>query len=61
MGFDLHGRTVGLIGLGKIGLITAGILKGFGCRVLGYDIAKLAEVDRIEVEFVDLETLLRPF
>lgn len=41
MGFDLNGKTVGLIGLGKIGLVTAKILKGFGCKVLGYDLQKL--------------------
>lgn len=57
MGFDLHGRTVGLIGLGKIGLVTAAILKGFGCNVLGYDIAEPAEANEIGVEFVDLDTL----
>jgi D-lactate dehydrogenase len=38
LGFDLHGRTAGLIGTGKIGAITANILKGFGCRVLAYDV-----------------------
>jgi D-lactate dehydrogenase len=37
LGFDLHGKTVGLIGAGKIGLITGRILKSFGCRVLAYD------------------------
>jgi D-lactate dehydrogenase len=38
MGFTIHGRTVGLFGTGKIGLCTARILKGFGCRLLGYDL-----------------------
>jgi len=57
MGFDLHGRTAGLIGLGKIGLATARILKGFGCRVLGYDVARHQEADAIGVEFSDLDTL----
>lgn len=57
MGFDLHGKTVGLIGLGKIGLVTAKILKGFGCRVLGHDIVKSEELDTIGVEFTDLNTL----
>lgn len=57
MGFDLHGRTVGLIGLGKIGLVTARILKGFGCRVLGYDVAASPELDQIGVEFCSLEEL----
>lgn len=36
-GFDLHGRTVGVIGTGKIGRIFADICKGFGMRVLAYD------------------------
>ncbi|WP_460924372.1 2-hydroxyacid dehydrogenase [Pontibacter brevis] len=57
MGFDLYGRTVGLIGLGKIGLVTAGILKGFGCKVLGYDITKPAEAEGLGVEFADLNRL----
>ena len=38
VGFDMHGKTVGIIGLGKIGRITARILCGFGCKILGYDI-----------------------
>ncbi|MDM0111463.1 2-hydroxyacid dehydrogenase [Variovorax sp. J22R133] len=37
MGFDLHGKTVGVIGTGKIGMIFARIMLGFGCTVLGYD------------------------
>jgi len=37
MGFDLHGKTVGVIGTGKIGTIFARIMLGFGCTVLGYD------------------------
>ena len=37
LGFDLYGSTVGVIGTGKIGLIFAQIMQGFGCSVLGYD------------------------
>lgn len=37
LGKTLHGKTVGIIGTGKIGLITARILKGFGCHLLGFD------------------------
>lgn len=37
LGFNLHGKTVGLVGTGQIGLATARIFKGFGCRVLGCD------------------------
>jgi len=37
VGFDLHGKTAGIIGTGKIGRVTAQILRGFGMRVLAYD------------------------
>ena len=37
LGFDLCGRTVGIIGTGRIGAVVAQILAGFGCRVLAYD------------------------
>lgn len=37
VGFDLHGKTVGIVGTGKIGRITAQILRGFGMEVLAYD------------------------
>ena len=37
VGFDLHGRTVGIVGTGKIGRIAAQIFRGFGCQVLAYD------------------------
>jgi len=37
VGFDLHGKTAGIIGTGKIGRITGEILRGFGMRVLAYD------------------------
>jgi D-lactate dehydrogenase len=38
MGFDLHGRTIGVIGTGKIGTVFAGIMRGFGCAVVGADV-----------------------
>lgn len=37
LGFDLHRKTVGIVGTGKIGRITGKILQGFGCNVLAYD------------------------
>lgn len=37
LGFDLHGKTVGIVGTGKIGTIVARIMAGFGCRLLAYD------------------------
>ena len=40
VGFDLHGKTVGVIGLGKIGSVFARIAHGFGCKILGYDVTR---------------------
>jgi D-lactate dehydrogenase len=37
IGFNFSGKTVGIIGLGKTGMATAEIFKGFGCKVIGYD------------------------
>ena len=37
MGFDLRGRTVGIVGTGRIGAVVGGILAGFGCHILAYD------------------------
>jgi D-lactate dehydrogenase len=37
MGFDLHGKSVAVIGTGKIGRVFAKIMAGFGCNVIGYD------------------------
>ncbi|MDB5936438.1 MAG: 2-hydroxyacid dehydrogenase [Massilia sp.] len=44
LGSTLHGKTVGLVGMGKIGLAAARIFNGFGCRVLGYDPAPPADL-----------------
>jgi len=56
LGFDIHRRTVGVIGTGRIGEIVARILTGFGCEVLGTD---LVEKDYLKpiVRYVALEEL----
>jgi D-lactate dehydrogenase len=59
MGFDLHGKTAGIVGTGKIGRVTGGILKGFGCRVLGFDPMPNEEAKKIGIEYVSLKELLR--
>ena len=38
LGFDLHGKTVGVVGTGKIGVLVARILHGFGCRLVAHDV-----------------------
>ncbi len=59
MGFDMYRKTVGLIGLGKIGKVTAQILKGFGCDVLGYDVMEDEEAKQIGIRYVTLAELLK--
>jgi D-lactate dehydrogenase len=39
VGFDLYGKTAGIVGTGKIGQVAAQILRGFGMRVLAYDLS----------------------
>jgi D-lactate dehydrogenase len=58
-GFDLHGRTVGTIGTGKIGAVFARIMLGFGCRVLAFDPEPNQECRDMGVAYVALEELLR--
>jgi D-lactate dehydrogenase len=57
LGFDLHGRTAGIVGTGKIGALVAKILAGFGCRVIAYDIAPNPECVASGVEYVPLDAL----
>ena len=60
LGFDMHGKTVGIIGTGKIGKVLIGILKGFGMRVLAYDTFPDLEYQKKNgFEYVDLETLYK--
>jgi D-lactate dehydrogenase len=60
VGFDLNGKTVGIIGTGRIGSVMAKILHGFGCRLLGYDTLKNADLEfRYNLEYVNLPELCR--
>ncbi|MBR4222297.1 MAG: 2-hydroxyacid dehydrogenase, partial [Victivallales bacterium] len=54
-GFDLHGKTAGVVGMGKIGRVFAGICLGFGMRVLAYDAFPKPQEG---LEFVPLDRLL---
>lgn len=58
LGSDLHLRTVGIVGTGKIGLAMAQILRGFGCRLLGHDSFRNPDCIALGVEYVDLDRLL---
>ena len=58
LGFNIHNKTVGLIGTGKIGLATAKIMKGFGAKVVAYDPYPSDMNKQIGFDYVDLSTLL---
>ena len=55
-GFDLHGKTVGIIGTGKIGRVFIDICRGFGMNVIAYDKYPNSEIN---VKYVDLETVFK--
>ena len=57
LGFDLHGRTVGVIGTGKSGEIFAGIMAGFGTEILAYDRFPRDELREQGIRYVGLEEL----
>lgn len=60
MGFDMHGKTIGIIGTGKIARILIRLLKGFGMRILAYDLypdMKFAGEEGIS--YVSLDELYR--
>lgn len=55
-GFDLHGKTVGVIGTGRIGKVFIDICRGFGMKVIAYDVYPDKKSD---IKYVDKETLFK--
>ena len=58
LGFDLVGRTAGVVGTGKIGAAVARIMFGFGCRVLAFDPFPNPECVALGVSYVPFNELL---
>ena len=58
LGFDLHGRTVGVVGTGKIGEQVVRIMAGFGCRVLAFDPQPNPACAAVGAHYVTLPELL---
>lgn len=58
LGFDLHGRTVGVVGTGGIGAVFARIMAGFGCRLLASDPAPDPDCEKLGVTYLPLADLL---
>src|SRR6476659_5666471 len=66
-GMELHGKTLGIVGLGRIGRLVAGLARALGMRVLAYDpyvsgsdLADLSTLERVlsEADFVSLHPVL---
>jgi len=55
IGFNSNNKTIGVIGTGKIGATFCKLLKGFGCKIIAYDIAENEELVAEGVEFFPLE------
>jgi D-lactate dehydrogenase len=59
LGFNLHGKTVGVIGTGKIGKAFCRITLGFGCKVVAYDLFEDEELKMLGVGYTTFENVLR--
>lgn len=58
LGFDLHGKTVGLVGTGQIGQCLAEALHGFGCKLLGVDRYENERCKEIGMEYVEFDEMV---
>jgi len=60
LGYDVYGKTLGIVGLGRIGTAVARRAKGFNMKILYYDRRRKPELEKeLGAKYVDLETLLR--
>ncbi len=57
-GFNIHGRTIGVVGTGKIGQAFIRIARGFGARVIAYDKYPSKEMEKLGVEYLDFDDVL---
>lgn len=57
LGFDMRGRTAGIIGTGKIGECVARILNGFGCKLIAYDKYRNPVCEELGVQYVEQNEL----
>ena len=60
LGYDIYGSTLGIIGLGRIGVAMARRAKGFGMKLLYYDLVRRKDVEsELGIKYVNLDTLLK--
>ena len=58
-GFDVYGKTVGIIGTGKIGQCFAHIMQGMGCQVMAFDIIANKDLEAAGVQYLPLKDVLQ--
>ncbi len=58
MGFNLYGKTIGVIGTGNIGSAFCTIMQGFGCKVIAYDIEESDDLKERNIQYVSFDDLL---
>ena len=58
-GFELHGKTFGIVGTGAIGSAVARIAKAFGCKVIAYNRSEKPELAAEGITFTDLDTVVQ--
>jgi len=55
LGFDLHGKTVGVIGTGNIGQVFCRVMLGFGCKVIAFDVQKNEQLKERGIQYLPLD------
>tara|TARA_R110002124_G_scaffold287335_2_gene473217 strand:- start:34297 stop:35286 length:990 start_codon:yes stop_codon:yes gene_type:complete len=55
IGFNLHGKTVGVVGTGQIGAAFCRIMKGFGCNLFAYDLTESQELVEMGVQYLPID------
>ncbi len=58
LGFDLVGKTIGVVGTGRIGALVCRILKGFGCEIVAYDVQPNAACVELGVRYASLHEVI---
>lgn len=59
VGFDIHGKTVGIIGTGTIGMVFAKIMSGFGANLIAYDPIQNKQSSSLGIDYVSLDELFQ--
>lgn len=59
LGFDVHGKTIGVVGTGNIGKAFCKIMLGFGCKVLAFDVIANKEIEALGITYLPLIDVLK--